>query len=245
MAKLRAITVIALSIYCLSKKYSYRFWGFALGGIASDKKLDTSWFDGINFDGIRKNDFAPLVGPARASKIVRKLAGCRPIHALGCGGYYNIATNYFCGSTSFDAATPARRVGDGNEQSASLVHNKIHYTGKGFSQYFIGGFNMDGGLRPDKPSYINLNEVNDELTMCGCPACVAAKSILNIKNIYAKKAVGDNEAFFYSRQLMGLHAINQHTKLCEIVSNYKSIEEYCRYNNNGINADILAIYKQL
>lgn len=232
-------------ILSLEKKYNYRFWGFALGGIASYKKLDASWFDGINLQGIRKNDFAPLIGPARASKIVRGLVGNRPIHALGCGGYYNIATNYFCGSTSFDAATPARRVGDGNEHSARLVHSKKHIAGKGFSKYFVGGFNADGSLIQDRPAYINLNEVDDDLAMCGCPACNAAKSILNIKNIYAKKVAGDNEAFFFSRQLMGLHAVCQHTRLCEIVSKYRNLEEYCTCNKNGINDEILSIYKQL
>ena len=94
----------------LEKKYNYRFWGFALGGIASYKKLDKSWFDGISFKNLNKNDFAPLVGPAIASRIVRSLDKERPIHALGCGGYPNIVSNYFCGATSFDAATPARRV---------------------------------------------------------------------------------------------------------------------------------------
>ena len=57
----------------LEKKYNYRFWGFALGGIASYKKLDKSWFDGISFKNLNKNDFAPLVGPAIASRIVRSL----------------------------------------------------------------------------------------------------------------------------------------------------------------------------
>lgn len=71
----------------LEKKYNYRFWGFALGGIASYKKLDKSWFDGISFKNLNKNDFAPLVGPAIASRIVRSLDKERPIHALGCGGY--------------------------------------------------------------------------------------------------------------------------------------------------------------
>lgn len=234
-------------ILSLERKYNYRFWGFALGGIASYKKLDSQWFNGINFYGLRKNDFAPLVGPARASKIVREMVGDRPIHALGCGGYYNITTNYFCGATSFDAASPVRRVGDGSKKSAALVHTKAHYKkgNPGFSQYFIGGFNADGSLRPDMPDYINLNEVDDDLEMCGCPACKKAGSVLNIKNIYAKKINGDNEAFYYSRQLMGLHAVYQHKKLCEILSSYDNIYDYCADNQNGLNDGIIKIYKQL
>lgn len=231
----------------LEKKYNYRFWGFALGGIASYKKLDKSWFDGISFKNLNKNDFAPLVGPAIASRIVRSLDKERPIHALGCGGYPNIVSNYFCGATSFDAATPARRVCDGNKDSAALVHTKIHYKkGKpGFSQYFIGGFNVDGSQRKENPDYINLNEVPDDMEMCGCPACQSAESILNIKNIYAKKVNDDKEAFFYSRQLMGLHAVFQHKLLCEKVAEYDDLESFCSKYSNDLNDGILKVYKQL
>lgn len=231
----------------LEKTYGYKFWGFGLGGIASYKKLDKKWFEGINFGVLKKNDFAPLVAPARASKIVRALVGDRPIHALGCGGYPNIVTNYFCGATSFDAASPVRRVGDGSKDSAALVHSKTHYKkGKpGFSQYFIGGFNIDGSLRANNPDYINLNEVDDDLDMCGCPACKSAGSVLNIKNIYEKKVSGKKEAFFYSRQLMGLHAVYQHKKLCEKLTEYNDVESFCKDNLNELNAGILNIYKQI
>lgn len=171
----------------------------------------------------------------------------RPIHALGCGGYPNIVSNYFCGATSFDAATPARRVCDGNKDSAALVHTKIHYKkGKpGFSQYFIGGFNVDGSQRKENPDYINLNEVPDDMEMCGCPACQSAESILNIKNIYAKKVNDDKEAFFYSRQLMGLHAVFQHKLLCEKVAEYDDLESFCSKYSNDLNDGILKVYKQL
>ena len=231
----------------LEKNYGYKFWGFGLGGIASYKKLDKKWFEGINFGSLKKNDFAPLIGPARASKIVRELVGDRPIHALGCGGYPNIVTNYFCGATSFDAASPVRRVGDGSKESAALVHSKKHYKkGKpGFSQYFIGGFNTDGSLRTNSPDYINLNEVEDNLDMCGCLACKSAVSILNIKNMYEKKTMGDNEAFFYSRQLMGLHAVYQHKKLCEKLTEYQDVASFCKDNSNELNDGILTIYKQI
>lgn len=231
----------------LEKRYEYRFWGFALGGIASYIKLDKKWFEGIEFGSLKKKVFAPLVGPARASKLVRQLAGNRPVHALGCGGYPNIATNYFCGSTSFDAASPVRRVGDGSKESALLVHDKTHYKkGKpGFSQYFVGGFNADGSQRDDLPDYINLNEVDDNLPMCGCPACVEAQSILNIKNIYKKKAEGNNEAFFFSRQLMGLHAVYQHRRLCEKLAEFSDLESFCNSFGNELNDGILKIYKQI
>ena len=171
----------------------------------------------------------------------------RPVFYLGCGGYPNIVSNYFCGATSFDAATPARRVCDGNKDSAALVHTKIHYKkGKpGFSQYFIGGFNVDGSQRKENPDYINLNEVPDDMEMCGCPACQSAESILNIKNIYAKKVNDDKEAFFYSRQLMGLHAVFQHKLLCEKVAEYDDLESFCSKYSNDLNDGILKVYKQL
>ena len=134
-----------------------------------------------------------------------------------------------------------------NKDSAALVHTKIHYKkGKpGFSQYFIGGFNVDGSQRKENPDYINLNEVPDDMEMCGCPACQSAESILNIKNIYAKKVNDDKEAFFYSRQLMGLHAVFQHKLLCEKVAEYDDLESFCSKYSNDLNDGILKVYKQL
>ena len=136
---------------------------------------------------------------------------------------------------------------NGNKDSAALVHTKIHYKkGKpGFSQYFIGGFNVDGSQRKENPDYINLNEVPDDMEMCGCPACQSAESILNIKNIYAKKVNDDKEAFFYSRQLMGLHAVFQHKLLCEKVAEYDDLESFCSKYSNDLNDGILKVYKQL
>ena len=92
---------------------------------------------------------------------------------------------------------------------------------------------------------INLNEVPDDMEMCGCPACQSAESILNIKNIYAKKVNDDKEAFFYSRQLMGLHAVFQHKLLCEKVAEYDDLESFCSKYSNDLNDGILKVYKQL
>lgn len=231
----------------IEKEYNYKFWGFALGGIASYKQVDSDWLDGVNFTGLRKNDFAPIVSPARACKIVRAKVLDRPIHALGCGGYPNIATNYFCGATSFDAASPVRRVGDGSGKSAEFVFTNKHYAKNkiGFSQYFVGGINTDDMLRPAAAKYININEVPNDLVMCGCPACEAAKNILNIKQIYAKKVNGDKEAFFYSRQLMGLHAVFQHRKLCEVIAKYPDIESFCQAYQSELNKGLIKVYNQL
>ena len=75
-----------LEILELEKAYSQSFWGFALGGIASYKQVDKSWYEDINLTGIGKRGFVETITPARACKIVKSLVGKRPIHALGCGG---------------------------------------------------------------------------------------------------------------------------------------------------------------
>ena len=223
------------------KEIGVSFYGFALGGIASSKKLDDSWFEGIDFKKAGgTKPFKDAVGPALASKIVRNLVGNRPIHALGCGGYPNILLNYFCGATSFDAASPVRRVGDGNEASTKIVFNPTP-SKEGFSKYFIGGINDDGSLRNEECSYIKLNEVPNNMKLCGCKACQSAINVYNIKFLYSIKNI-DDEANYYSRQLIGLHAVNQHKKLCEIIANYDSVDDFCKDYKNKLFNGLKYIY---
>lgn len=232
-------------ILALEKKYDYRFWGFALGGVASYKHVDNTWYSDINFNkNLGKKEFLPTVSPARACRIVRAKVGDRPIHALGCGGYTNIAMNYYCGATSFDAASPVRRVGDGNTESTLLVYNPNRIPNVSFSKYFVGGINTDGTLRNEPCSYINLNEVKDSMSLCGCSACQKAGSIKNIKDLYHKKAT-DKEANYFSRQLMGLHAVLQHRMLCEAVAQYPNLSSFAHAFPNKLNLGLLKIFNQL
>lgn len=228
----------------LEKKYGYTFWGFALGGIASYKQVDDSWYKDIIFDNTGKRGFVETVTPARACRIVRDKVGDRPIHALGCGGYPNIAMNYYCGATSFDAASPVRRVGDGNLKSTKMVYNPNPIPGSSFSKYFVGGINEDGTLRSEPCSYVKLNEVEDSMTLCGCSACISAGSVKNIKDLYHMKE-NDDEACYYSRQLMGLHAVRQHRKLCEIIAGYSDIASFSRAYPSKLNMGLVQIFEQL
>ncbi len=228
----------------LEQEYNYSFWGFALGGIASYKQVDDSWYEDVNFKKTGKRGFVETVTPARACRIVKNKVGNRPIHALGCGGYPNIAMNYYCGATSFDAASPVRRVGDGNLKSTKLVYNSKPIPGSSFSKYFVGGINEDGTLRTEPCSYVKLNEVKDTMPLCGCKACQSAGSVKNIKDLYHMKAV-DDEACYYSRQLMGLHAVRQHRKLCEVIANYSCIDEFGNAYPSKLNQGLKIIYEQL
>lgn len=232
------------NILYLEKKYDYKFWGFALGGIASYRQVDSSWYKDICFDKIGKRGFIETVVPARACRIVRKKVADRPIHALGCGGYANIAMNYYCGATSFDAASPARRVGDGNFESTKLVFNPKQLKDVKFSKYFIGGINDDDTLRPGQCKYVNLNKIEDEMPLCGCPACLQAGTIKKIKELYAMKET-DAEANYFSRQLIGLHAVMQHRKLCEMVSKYKNFNDFCDAFPSDLNKGLKEVYRQL
>ena len=211
-------------ILSLEEQYNARFWGFALGGVASYKQVDPSWYNDINLSRIGKRGFIETIVPARASKIVRELVGDRPIHALGCGGYNNIALNYYCGATSFDAASPVRRVGDGSDESTRIVFDPTP-SKVGFSKFFMGGINIDNSMRFEKTGYIKLNEVPDDMPLCGCPACLQAQTVHNIKQLYSMKST-NSEANYYSRQLIGLHAVMQHRKLCEILPNYTDIRAF-------------------
>lgn len=227
----------------LEKQCGIRFWGFALGGIASYKQVDPSWYSDIDLSKVGKRNFISTITPARACKIVRELVGGRPIHALGCGGYNNIPLNYYCGATSFDSASPVRRVGDGSFASTKIVFDPTP-SKRGFSKYFAGGINSDGTLRSGFPKYIKLNEVPDNMDLCGCPACQKAENVYNIKELYSMKEK-DTEANYYSRQLIGLHAVHQHRKLCEIISQYESINQFASNYKNEFTLGLKCIYKNL
>lgn len=227
----------------VEKQNKIEFWGFALGGIASYKQVDRSWYDDIDLTKLGKREFINTITPARACKIVREIIGDRPIHALGCGGYNNIPLNYYCGATSFDAASPVRRVGDGSFASTKHVFESSPSKER-FSKYFIGGINADNKMRIEHPKYVQLNEVPNNMQLCGCLACKKARHIQNIKKLYSMKEQCP-EANYYSRQLIGLHAVAQHAKLCEIVSMYKSINDFSCVYNNSLFAGLKYVYEHL
>ncbi len=228
----------------LEERFGIKFWGFAVGGIASSRQLDDVWFAGINFRRAGSvRPFKDAVAPAKSAKIVRALVGERPIHLLGCGGYSNIPLNYFSGATSFDAASPARRVGDGNLASTRIVFDN-QPSRESFSKYFIGGFNFDNTLRTESCTYEKLNVVPDEMNLCGCKACEVAENVHNIKVLYSLKET-DSEANYFSRQLIGLHAVNQHTKLCELVSVSNSIEDFSQKYPNSLFTGLKIIDNQI
>lgn len=230
----------------LEKKYRYKYWGVALGGVASYRQLDKKWFSGITFPPKTKQLYRQLVAPAKAAIIVRKIVGDdRPIHALGCGGYQNIATNYYSGITSFDAASPSRRVGDGNNLSIRTIFSNYIDKNAKFSKYFLGGFDYNTGkLKKELPQYVSIRDVQDDITLCGCPACNIAVSIKNIKQLYSM-GIRDKEANYYSRQLMGLHAVQQHMLLCKKVIETKTMEDFCKKYPSEFNKRILSIYEQI
>lgn len=227
----------------LEKKYNYHFYGFALGGIANYTKVDSSWYQDIDFSRTGKRGIKETVTPARAIRIVKDKVGDRYIHALGCGGYHNIPMNYYNGATSFDTATLVRRIGDGGGPYTKLVFNPTH-TKVPFSKYFVGGINTDGTMRNYPSKYVKLNEVDSALEMCGCLACQEAGSILRIKRLYAMQEE-NKEAFYFSKQLMGLHDVMQHKILCETIASFSTMSEFCEAYPSELNQKLSIISEQL
>ncbi len=233
----------------LEKSLGYTFWGFALGGIASSKTADESWSNDIDFSKTKKKFVSDAVTPARASYIVHNIVGNRPIHALGGGGYPNILLNSWCGATSFDAASPARRVGDGNALSTNYVFEKdapkkLNGSEVSFSKFFVGGINADGTLRDESFEYINLNKLDNKFSLCGCPACKVLKTMTTLKELYASKS-SDDEANYFSRQLMNIHAIWQHRFLCQAIAKYSQTEFIKIYGKDNLFSRLLLILKQI
>ena len=238
-----------LKVLALEKSSGYVFWGFALGGIASSKNVDETWSNDIDFSKTKKKFVSDAVTPAKAAYIVHDIVGNRPIHALGGGGYPNILLNSWCGATSFDAASPARRVGDGNALSTNYVFDKnapkkLNGADVSFSKFFAGGINIDGTLRKESFEYIALNKLDNNFPLCGCPACEIMKTMDALKELYAAKA-SDDEATYFSRQLMNIHAIWQHRYLCQIIGQCTPAEFTEKYVKYDLFSRLLQIFEQI
>lgn len=129
-----------------------------------------------------------------------------------------------------------------SQQSLSIIQNQ--FQDQALANILLVELNEDGTLRTEPCSYVKLNEVKDAMPLCGCKACQSAGSVKNIKDLYHMKAV-DDEACYYSRQLMGLHAVRQHRKLCEVIANYSCIDEFCDAYPSKLNQGLKIIYEQL
>ena len=222
----------------------YEFWGYALGGVASSKGIDSSWLDDIDFRGTPKRLMSNAVVSAKAVKIVREVVGEKPIHALGCGGYVNIPMNYYLGATSFDAASPSRRVGDGNDLSVEYLFSNNPPRGAKYSKLLVGGYTVESKLLPEELDYVTIHDVSDSLELCGCAACRFFAYARRLKELYAMKPK-EQEAHYLARQLMNMHSVNQHTNICKKVSLYQNMREYCANNDTELNRALLKIYNQI
>ena len=196
----------------LEEKYGFKFWGFALGGIASAKEMSAEWFNGYSKSlNISKNAFLS----SEATKIVHSIVGNRPIHPLGAGGFESINALYKNGATSFDCNTPNRRAGDGKSdiEIASQVMNT--FAGGHFSKYLIGKKNkMLQTINPGlEQAYQQINKLLSTIELCGCPACSEINSVTDIKRLYSE---GENnkEDFYLAKQLICAHSTWQHIYMC-------------------------------
>ncbi len=218
------------------KNNNLNFFGYALGGIASSKNADDSWFDDCK--GNLKNTH--LV--TKALKIVKNVVGEKPIHVLGGGNKDNIPSLVLNGATSFDCQTPGRRAYDGNNESSSIVFDK--QARESFSKFIPGMIdnNLEIINNNYKFDYYKINEVDNDIQLCGCPACKLINNTNNLKELYSKKYISD-EYYYYARQIMNCHSIWQHCKLTKLVSKFESFEnlinkfpiDFFKYIHDNIN----------
>lgn len=222
----------------------YRFWGFALGGVASSGGMDPSWYAGIDFSGTNMRNMKGALTPARAAQIVHRVVGERPIHALGCGGFMNIPMNYYFGATSFDAASPARRVGDGNDLSVKYLYSAKKAAGAKFSKVLMGGYDTALRKMKGKFDYEKICDIDDDYELCGCAACKYIGSVARLKALYAEKEE-DAEAHYLARQIMHAHSVNAHRLFCRVVSQYGTMKEYAEAEPEALSGELKRIYDQL
>ena len=220
----------------LEEQYGYCFDGFALGGVASAKKKNIEQW-GLTDDVIKNvkkqypnfkasNEFKNAVVATHALKIVKTAVGDRPIHALGAGGKFNIVPLSLAGATSFDCMTPARRAYDGSGESVQFVFDQDYDGDEALSKYLIGKIDADFSvINGDFDfEYMKINEVPNELHLCGCPACSIIRTIKDVKILYSNKG-NNGEDYYLSRQLMDVHGIWQHVRLSEIMQECNTIAD--------------------
>ena len=216
-------------ILFLEKKYGVKFFGFALGGIASSKQIikedwnisDDKLEELKKLSSVSKVQITNCLLASYACRIVKEKVGDRPIHALGAGNILNIIPLTYFGATSFDSQTPGRRAYDGNSKSSANVFNIC--SKDSFSKYLIGlldknfnAINNNSGAL----SYKSLNLVNDEaVDLCGCPIC-SKFEIEDIKKLYNQKEIS-NEYYYLARQLLNGHSVWQHNYLCKALNEDK------------------------
>ena len=82
------------------------------------------------------------------------------------------------------------------------------------------------------------------MSLCGCKACNAAGTVRNIKLLYSMKEK-DGEANYYSRQLIGLHAVLQHRKLCEMAAMKGNIDSFVDKYSNSLFEGLRYIYSKI
>lgn len=218
------------------KENDFRFDGFALGGIASSKGVDLGLWD---IDDEKLNELKKLVKKSKsvgmseaknalmstiACQSVSNVVGDRQIHALGAGGKLNIIPLWNSGATSFDTQTPGRRAYDGSGEYVNNFNNP--QKGDTFSKYLPGIIDKDLKKINEEETfeYQKINELDENIEQCNCSACEMA-SLDDIKDLYCSKAINNNEAYYYSRQLMNIHAIHQHNFLCDLIKKHRNIDK--------------------
>jgi len=181
----------------LEIKYNFKFFGFALGGVAGNKK-NKDW-------GIKKGETVVSLAASVANK---KLKG-RYIHALGCGGYNNIEKLLKNRISSYDSQTPGRRAYDGSGKTSDYK--------KSYSKMLIPKYLSNGKIINERHNfeYLSINEFNNNIDLCDCPACSYVRSIGRLKELYNSKSLSD-ESYYLARQIMNSHSIWQHIYFSKI-----------------------------
>ncbi|MGG0655546.1 hypothetical protein [Rummeliibacillus pycnus] len=224
-------------VLSMEKKYDFTFDGFAGGGIASAKnaELRRAWGISSNVETEiiainkkNKNELYNAILSSYACKIIRKtINDNRPIHALGCGGKFNILPLYYAGATSFDAQTPGRRAYDGSAENNLNVKNP-NAAGT-FSKYMVAG--LSSKLKASNNSrvfeYLKLPLVDNTTQLCGCPACILTGNINSLKSLYTKVSPRNKqtEDSYYAKQLINIHGIWQHNYLSRLAQVTPSVSE--------------------
>lgn len=216
----------------IEKELNYKFFGFAIGGIANAKNADKDWFKEEDvIPSQMKNAYLAF----KSVKKVRENFPDRPIHALGAGGINNIISAVAAGATSYDSQTPGRRAYDGNKLSSEeLFNNNTTFMGK-FSKYLPGLLNTNlQEINYSYPyKYVNLNVVSKNVSLCGCPSC-SLETLISIKDHYSNK-ITDPERFYYSKQILNSHAVYQHKILSEFLSNNIYDIHNLKFKNEHLN----------
>lgn len=206
----------------LEKNNKVEFGGFALGGIADTRKLDSKLWNIP--DGFTKNKKSAYLC-YNLIKTIREKTD-RHIHVLGAGNIYTLPFLIHAGANSSDCHSAWRRASDGGIDNAKIL---IPLMDKDYN--FINNKNC--------LEYVNIGSIDDGQYKLNC-----GYTIKEIKNLFRSN---NREDYYFAEIILFLEAIIQYNILIQFINDNPSdyLDKLVEGEDNAFNESYSIIRKYL